>query len=353
MIVWCTGISGSGRKDYLREVEAYFHQQGKRCAVFEFGELLAKVQDETHIADDATTLLDGNSVVLNLQRRAAFRRLMDELRNWSGGDVAFISNHACFMRKGRLQTAMDMAQVKAHLAPIVDMYVTVVDGAFDVFRRQQEHAEWRNHLSLAEIAIWRDFETTLTQVLADYESKPFYVMARQEPPEMLYRLCQKPRPRRIYLSYPITAITQTNPELLDEAAALGAQLRDAGFVVYNPMAVDDTPVSLGGRGIEMGVTEEDIEAAKVYLDSQTISRDFQLIDQADMVVVYYPTDKISPGVLSEMQHARDIRIPVYLCSFPGAISPFLGILYQEAFSSPEGLIAHLRTNPDEKPAGTA
>src|SRR5581483_2010392 len=165
----------------------------------------------------------------------------------------------------------------------------------------------------------------------DYESKPFYVMARQEPPEMLYRLCQVPRPRRIYLSYPITAITQTNPELLDEAAALGAQLRDAGFVVYNPMAVDDTPVSLGGRGIEMGVTEEDIEAAKVYLDSQTISRDFQLIDQADMVVVYYPTDKISPGVLSEMQHARDIRIPVYLCSFPGAISPFLGILYQEAF----------------------
>jgi adenylate kinase len=352
VIVWCTGISGSGRKDYLREVETYFHQQGQRCKVFEFGDLLAKVQGETRIADDATTLLDGNPVVLNVQRLAAFGRLMDELRGWPEHDVAIISNHACFMRRGRLQTAMDMSQVKNHLAPIVDIYMTVVDGAFDIHRRQQEHAEWRGHLSLAEIAIWRDFESTLTQILANYESKPFYVMARREPPEMLYRLCQVPTPRRIYLSYPITAITQTNPELLDEAAALAAQLRDAGFVVYNPMAVNDTPVSLDSLGVSTGVTEEAISAAAPYLDSQTISRDYQLIDQADMVVVYYPTDKISPGVLSEMQHARDVRIPVYLCSFPGAISPFLGILYQEAFGTPDELIAHLRSNPDGKPAGT-
>ncbi len=249
MIIWCSGISGSGRKDYLREVAAYFEEQGQRCRVFEFGELLAKVQGETRIADDATTLLDGNPVVLDVQRSAAFRRLVDELRGWPAEDVAIISNHACFMRRGRLQTAMDMAQVKAHLAPIVDFYATVVDGAFEVYARQQEHAEWRGHLTVAEIAIWRDFETTLTQVLATYESKPFYVLARAEPPEMLYRLCQRPLPKRIYLSYPITAITKTNPELLEEASALGARLRDEGYVVYNPMAVDDTPVSLGNRGL--------------------------------------------------------------------------------------------------------
>ena len=350
MIVWCSGISGSGRKDYLREVAGYFAERGERCQVFEFGEMLAKVQDETRLADDATTLLDGNPVVLNVQRRAAFRRLVDELRGWPERDVAFISNHACFMRRGRLEPAMDMAQVKASLAPIVDVYATVVDGAFDIFARQQEHAEWRGHLSLAEIAIWRDFETTLTQVLATYESKPFYVLARQEPPEMLYRICQRPTPKRIYLSYPITAIAQTNPELLQDASRLAESLRDAGFIVFNPMAVNDTPVSLDSLGVPLSVTPEAIAAATPYLDSQTISRDFQLIDQADMVVVYYPTDKISPGVLSEMQHARDVRLPVYLCAFPGAISPFLGILYQEAYPTPEALIAAL--TEQQAPAGT-
>ncbi|MBI2761779.1 MAG: hypothetical protein HYX51_10185 [Chloroflexi bacterium] len=352
MIVWCSGISGSGRKDYLREVASYFAEQGQRCKVFEFGDLLAKVQDETRLADDATTLLDGNPVVLHVQRRAAFRRMMDELRDWPAGDVAIISNHASFMRRGRLETAIDMAQLKTQLAPVVDIYATVVDGAFQVYARQQEHAEWRGHLSVAEIAIWRDFESTLTKVLADYESKPFYLLARAEPAEMLYRLCRHPLPKRIYLSYPMTAILQTDPELLTEAAQLAGRLREAGFVVYNPIAVDDTPVSLGSRGLEMGVTEEAIVAATPYLNSQTISRDYQLIDQADWVVVYYPTDKISPGVLSEMQHARDVRIPVFMCAFPGSISPFLGILYQESFSTPDDLLETLTTLAEERPAGT-
>src|SRR4051812_40395346 len=99
MIIWCSGISGSGRKDYLREVAAYFAERGQRCEVFEFGDILAKVQDETRLADDATTLLDGNPVVLKVQRRAAFRRMMDMLAGWPERDVAIISNHACFMRR--------------------------------------------------------------------------------------------------------------------------------------------------------------------------------------------------------------------------------------------------------------
>ena len=355
MIVWCSGISGSGRKDYLREAAAYAAERGRRFEVFEFGDYLAKERSETNLADDATTLLDGNPVVLEVQRRGAFRRMMSDLRDWPADDIAVISNHACFMRRGRLQVAVDMAQVRRYLGPIVDIYCTVVDGAFEIFARQQEHAEWRGHLNLSEIAIWRDFESTLTQVMAGYESKPFYLLARAEPPESLFRLFQAAAPKRIYLSFPITAITRTNPELLTEAAALAGRLRGAGFVVYDPMAVDDTPVSLGNRDLSMGVTQEAIDAAEPYLNSQTISRDFQLIDQADWVVVYYPTDKISPGVLSEMQHARDVRIPVFLCAFPGSISPFLGILYQEAFPDPDSLIRRLRTiagYADEAPAGT-
>lgn len=351
MIVWCTGISGSGRADYLREVERYFRDQHEDCRVIEFGDLLAKVPDESRVADDATTLLDGNPEVLRAHRMAALDTLSHQLLQRPPNSYSFVSTHACFMRRSRLQSGMDMARLKRLIEPSVEMYVTIIDGCVPVYARQQHHPEWRGHLSLAEIAIWRDFETTLTQILAEYEGKPFYLLAREEPAEALYRLCQRPRARTVYLSYPITAILSENPALIQSALAVGDQLRDAGFVVFNPLAVEDIGEALGTYNVDVPVPEEQFAVARPYIDSQIIGRDFQLIDQSDLVVVYYPTEKMSPGVLSEMMHARDRRIPVYLCGFPGAISPFLGILYQEAFETPAQLVQRLADLRDQRPEG--
>lgn len=349
MIVWCSGISGSGRADYLHEVKEAAKLRGLDFEVFEFGEILARVQDEAAAADDATTLLDGNPEVLRAHRMAAFDTLVRLLQARPPNSFSVISTHACFMRRGRLQAAMEMALLKHFLEPMVDLFVTVIDGCLPVYSRQQQHAEWRGHLSLAEIAIWRDFETFLTKMLADYESKPFYLLARAEPAETLVRLCADSKVKTVYLSYPITAILAENPRLIDEAHAVGERLSRAGFVVFNPLSVEDIGEAGGNIDPHVEVSQEQLTAVRPYIDSQIIGRDFQLIDQSDLVVVYYPTEKLSPGVLSEMMHARDRRIPVYLCSFPGAISPFLGILYQEAFDGPDGLVARLsqlRTQDD-------
>src|SRR5207248_2132229 len=139
--VWCTGISGSGRADYLREVKSLFDERGLDCEVFEFGDLLAKIQDETRIADDATTLLDGNTEVLRAHRLAAFDALMRRLAQRPAGSYSFISTHACFMRRGRLQPGMDMAPLKRLLEPMIDLHITVIDGCLPVYARQQHHAE--------------------------------------------------------------------------------------------------------------------------------------------------------------------------------------------------------------------
>jgi adenylate kinase len=350
MIVWCTGISGSGRGDYLREVGRCFRDRGVDCQVFEFGELLARAQGEARSADEATTLLDGNPEVLRAHRLAALDSLARQLAQRPADSVSLVSTHACFMRRGRLQSGMDMVPLRRLVEPLVDIYVTIIDGCVPVYARQQHHPEWRGLLSLTEIAIWRDFETSLTQMLAEYEGKAYYLLAREEPPEALCALCRAPRAKTIYLSYPITAILSENPALIESAVAVGEQLREAGFVVFNPLAVEDIGEALGNFNIDVPVPEEQFAAARPYIESQIIGRDFQLIDQSDLVVVYYPTEKLSPGVLSEMMHARDRRVPVYLCGFPGAISPFLGILYQEAFRTPEELVVRLRTLRDQ-PAG--
>ena len=141
MIVWCTGISGSGRGDYLRDAGRSFQEQGVDCQVFEFGELLARVPDESRTADEATTLLDGNPEVLRAHRMAALDSLARQLAQRPAGSTSIVSTHACFMRRGRLQSGMDMARLKRLLEPMVDLYVTVIDGCVPVYARQQLHAE--------------------------------------------------------------------------------------------------------------------------------------------------------------------------------------------------------------------
>jgi len=343
-VVWCTGISGSERTVYAREAAKVCEREGTKCRVIDVGELLKQVPSHLQVQPNPTALLDGNEEVLKLHRAQALRELEGQINDAVSGELVIVSTHACFMRTGRLLAGFDMAMIKDKFAPIIDVYATVIDNCHDVWSRLQQHPQWAGHLNFMEVAIWRATEIALTRMLAEYESKPYYLLCRRDPADALHLVCGEPPAPKVYLSYPITAIQETRPELLKEADALGHALREAGFVVFNPLAIKDVPATRKHAGLDMCVPPEEEKAAKRYLDSQTISRDMQLIDQADMVVVYYPTDKVSPGVFTEMSHARDTRKPLYLCCFPGApdsVSPFLGPLYTEAFRTPDEMLSRL------------
>ena len=121
---------------------------------------------------------------------------------------------------------------------------------------------------------------------------------------------------------------------------------EAGLAVFDPLSLKDAPLPHepppDGGPVP---TAEMRAAAQPYLDSQIVATDLQLIDQADLVIVSYPTDKVSPGVFTEMSHARDRRTPIYLCGFPGApgdASPFLGLFPTRAFRSADELIEAIR-----------
>jgi len=344
IVVWCTGISGSERSDYVREAVGECRKDGRPCRAVDIGELLKEVPPHLQVQPDPTALLDGNEAVLKLQRAYALKLAEERIEQAEEGELTIVSTHACFMRRGRLQSGLDMAMIKSTFAPLVDMYATVVDNCHDVWQRLQNRAQWRGYLSFFEVAIWRATEMAMTKMLADYESKPYYVLCRGDPAQALPLLASEPRAPSIYLSYPITAIKESEPELLKEAEKLADNLRDRGFVVFNPLSIKDVQISQGSAEQESQISDEDALAARKYLDSQTVSRDLQLIDQADMVVVYYPTQKMSAGVFAEMAHARDTRKPLFLCSFPGIAgnsSPFLGIFYTLAFADPPEMLSSL------------
>jgi len=343
-IVWLTGVSGAGRNSYANECREASVAAGRTCRVIDVGELLDQVPANLRVGLNSTELLDGNEDLLRLHRMIALNQLKQQLEN-TPEDLVIVSTHACFMRRGRMMSGWDMGFIKEHLAGKIDVLATIIHDCHDIWLELDSRPEWQGHLNLAEVAIWRDFETFLTKMLAEYEGKPFYLLARRDPATALTLLASPQPSPSIYLSYPITAIQATHPELLEEAGSLAETLREAGFVVFNPLSIKDVPGTRAAAGVAAQVPQEMEDTAKLYLDSQTISRDLQLIDQATMVVVYYPTDKVSPGVFTEMSHARDRRKPLFLCRFPGApasVSPFLGLFYTEAFESTEGMVTELK-----------
>jgi adenylate kinase len=318
---------------------------GMTCRVIDVGELLDEVPEHVKVGTTTTALLDGNEDVLRLHRLAALEQLKQQLDE-ATEDVVMVSTHACFMRRARIMSGLDMHFIKRHFSGRIDIFATVIHDCHDTWLELEKRPEWRGHLSLAEVAIWRDFEIASTRMLAEYEDRPFYLLARRDPASGLIRLASTPKAPSLYLSYPITAIQREDPGLLEQAQGLAERLRREHFVVFDPLSIKDVPGTRAAAGkSEARITKKIEAAAAPYLNSQTIVRDLQLIDQADLVVVYYPTDKVSAGVYTEMSHARDRRKPLYLCSFPGApesVSPFLGLFYTEAFKTIDQMIPRLK-----------
>jgi adenylate kinase len=189
------------------------------------------------------------------------------------------------------------------------LYVNILDSVTSTHKNLEADAQWRARLTQQEIATWRDEETFLTEVLAQFQKKRLYIVPVEEICQTLVDLITKPAIKKIYLSYPITAILKRDPKLLEAARKFAEDLRKK-YVVFNPLAIKDL---MGDEKDESGVMSQ--------LRQNTVWRDFKLIDQSDMVVVYYPVEENSPGVNQEVMHGYTHDKDVYLFT-PHRPSPF-------------------------------
>jgi nucleoside 2-deoxyribosyltransferase len=123
------------------------------------------------------------------------------------------------------------------------------------------------------------------------------------------------------------------------------------FIVFDPLSIKDmelvnlaktSPSSEQGGASDpeiMTISRIDQNVSE-QIKTRTISRDYQFIRQSDFIVVIYPTDKLSPGVLSEMNFASRYNKPVYAV-YSHARSPFFENLCEQIFDNVEELEAFL------------
>jgi adenylate kinase len=331
MRVVCTGSSGSDRMGYLQEVEELARKAGTSLEVCNVGDMM--LDKAQHIGSPVSRekILDLPSSSLEWLRGTVFEEIV---RKAASHENTIIATHTCFRWKKYLSPAFDTYYL-SQLDP--DLYVTIIDDYDAIQQRLEATDQWRGRLQLWEILVWRDEEVIITQILAQNFRKPHYVIARQEPPEILFDLMFRPERKRAYLSYPITAIEKEQPEQLDKVMEFLAELRKY-LTVFNPLAMSE--LERARRLLEGNDKGTALEIMSI-LDDQTVARDYQFIDQSDMVIVYYPVKEPSPGVLSELIHGFSHDKEVYMV-FPFEISPFLQYYCTEIFQTGEELIDYLK-----------
>lgn len=360
MIIFATGISGSGRLDYL---EAAAERSEGKLRVVDIGKRMFEKSAELGIEIPEGKILDMDPFALDYLRAVTFEELLKEVERYRGpgGEDLVISTHVCFRWKKHLMPAFNLYYLN-RINP--DVYVTIVDNAYEV-KARLEKTQWRGRLKLKDILVWRDEETFVTEILAEYQRKPFYIIARREPPELLLNIVynvekrrllgSKPAPK-VYLSYPITHVLG-DPEHFRMKDEVKRVLTDEGVIVFDPIAVDEAhliglaegslakgenevEVDAGGERVRLNVNEV-LEARGDIID-QIVARDYKLIDQSDIIVVFYPTTAVSPGVLNEIHYGFTHNKDVYAIFPYETRSPFFEYYTTMIFKSHDELIEHLK-----------
>jgi adenylate kinase len=348
MKVVATGISGTGRGLCLSKLEALAKADGRKFRIFETGEMMFETARKLGIDIPEDKILDLSPSTLNFLRTTVFEQIIRESKEVE--DVV-ISTHACFRWKKHLIQAFDFHYLD-QIQP--DVYVTIIDTITSVRARLDGMSQWKGQMSMKDILVWRDEEVLVTKSIADFQRRPFFVVPQAEPPETLFNLLYRPDAPKAYLSYPITHVSD---EAWDKKKdAFKARLRGLGLVVFDPISIEDAELLIfleearkkGEKTVtyskgEVAVSFDAKEAEEVSDDisDQIVARDYQLIDQSDMIVVYYFLPVMSPGVLSEMTYGFTNKKNVYAL-FKGPESPFFKYYSTRIFQDEEALVTFLK-----------
>ena len=325
-----TGVSGSGRIELLNELAEYCNSQGRNVLVHDVGAMIADEARRQRLQFVDDKILDVDLALLRILRTAVIKEVRVRICEHPTADLHLIGIHACFRWKERLIPGISFIDI-GDLRP--DGFIDVVDDVQAVHDRNSRNLKWdRTSLpNLEQTQDWMIEEEFITKVLAEVRSKPMYLVARNHKIPNLADLFFSTK-KRIYLSYPITAVRKEQPELLARIQGEILTELERLFVVFNPLAIEDMSL-VAGKDLPETVDQVTPDA-QALIKSRTIERDYQFIDQSDAVVVYYMTDKVSPGVLAEIYYAHRNMKTVYLC-FPYALSPFLEGAATQISKTPE------------------
>ena len=364
MRVVCTGMSGTARLSYVREAAALASQRGQEVAVYDVKEIMFQIASDRGQPVEEDTILDAASSTLEALRAAALEQVLrlaettphcilatHALFRWRstlipGFDVHYLN---AFQPDLYVTVTDTITAIKARLGRQErwqhysyhdlltwrdeETFVTEMMASFQrqphflVPRDQPAETLYRLMFQPEMRTVYRSYPIThivdqpdlmaecdaLAQRLDEHfvvfdpmAVKDLQALDRAAPPGPLSMSGEGESFRRKDGGEASTATDADGP-----AASIAP--RNGGRV-----ALASPPGSPSTTGVEKSwpageVDQDDVRltsraaaeatfspAEMQHMDDQTVARDYKLVKQSDLVVVYYPTTVLSAGVICEM-----------------------------------------------------
>ena len=323
MIAVVTGMVGVDKKSYLEKVCLFARKQGKEILLCNVGDLMYEEAPDI----PPGRILDIPMKRLSSLRRSVFKDIIAKARQ---APNLIVNTHATFRWRHGLFPAIDFDQMRQLNA---DIYICLIDSITALHVRL--NTEHNVEHSLKDLIVWREEEIIGTEMLYKgiNEKIPFYCLARgneDETNETFYRLLFDDKSKKVYLSFPMTAVGDM--EDVKKEIEEFRRLMKQSFLCFDPGDLEESYLLQKARQAkDAGLNYLEITALghKTRLDlqevlqierdinSQTYARDFMLIDQSDMIISFIPSmadgrASISSGVERELQHAHEAAKEVYV-----------------------------------------
>lgn len=392
MKVVVVGQSGINKMNYLREVERYSRDRGKKVKIYNISE---EMKEEYYRAFKKNVnmekILQLEMGELTLLRRNALRRL---IANSKEEENSILNTHMVFRSNFGLFYGFDIDLLR-EFNP--DVFITIIDDIDEIQRRLLKRGK---KLTLRDILHWREEEMITSDIVVNFLKESLrkeikhYVIARAHSPEVIYKIIfEADRYKTTYLSFPITGLSEEDKPKVEKYKKLVKKY----FIAFDPYKIyerylisalasleddieryvkrilKDIPFShlqniepestfikklsqeeikdiirsklkikikntrperedeiIGSREVINEFEVGEIESLKEGIDGRIIFRDFFLIDQSELFMMYIDVDKntnrprISAGCQTELKYAYNKTKEIFIiCKNIKDLSPWV------------------------------
>lgn len=320
------GQIGLRKKRLVDELESFASEKGKTLRSFTVGQMMY----ECDRSIQRGRILQKEITELRTLRARAWDRIISEISGDHSTNHFIINTHATFRWKRGLFEGFTKEEIQ-ELNP--DICITVIDDIQDIKYSLNLREHKPDPFTLKDVIVWREEEILAADLAAYMVSNcKNYVVAKDQCPEILYKLIFETSLRKAYLSYPITLV-KDSPEIWTEIGRFRQQLSDR-LICFDPIAISEgsligayntareskhrkvVDVEVQPENAKIRFSLNEIEAVIPNIQGQIVSRDFRLIDQSDMVVAYIPErnndPQISTGVERELAYAQQTTKDTYV-----------------------------------------